>query len=70
MEPDEKEVEDILKILDDFTARGESRLKIQAEESVPEGQVERRYHLGRCDVGSPWAKGQAFDVLETDKENK
>ena len=24
----------------------------------------RRYHHGRCDVGSPWACGTAFDVLE------
>ncbi|MCD7750840.1 MAG: hypothetical protein LUI10_03745 [Lachnospiraceae bacterium] len=64
MDPTEKEIEDILNILDDFTKRGESRLKINAADDVPEGQAERLYHLGRCDVGSPWAKGQAFDVLE------
>ncbi|MCD7840962.1 MAG: hypothetical protein LUG56_00665 [Lachnospiraceae bacterium] len=64
MDPTEKEIEDILNILDDFTKRGESRLKINAADDTPQGQVERLYHLGRCDVGSPWAKGQAFDVLE------
>lgn len=69
MNPTEKEIEDILKVLDDFTDRGESRLKINTADDQPEGQVERLYHLGRCDVGSPWAKGQAFDVLET-KDNK
>ncbi|MCD7807324.1 MAG: hypothetical protein LUH19_08300 [Lachnospiraceae bacterium] len=68
MKPEEKEIEDILNILDDFTARGESRLKIQAQESLPQGQVEKRYHLGRCDVGSPWARGQAFDVLEPERD--
>ncbi|MCD7738034.1 MAG: hypothetical protein LUH58_03200 [Lachnospiraceae bacterium] len=68
MEPEEKEIEDILKILDDFTARGESRLKIQTQEDLAAGQTRKAYHLGRCDVGSPWARGQAFDVLEPEKE--
>ncbi|MCD8131260.1 MAG: hypothetical protein LUE16_08295 [Lachnospiraceae bacterium] len=67
MNPEEREIEDILKILDDFTARGESRLKIQTEGNIPPGQTEKIYHLGRCDVGSPWARGQAFDVLEPEK---
>ena len=26
--------------------------------------VGRQYHHGRCDIGSPWACGTAFDVLE------
>ena len=26
--------------------------------------ISRQYHHGRCDVGSPWACGTAFDVLE------
>ena len=67
MEPTEKEIDDILNILDDFTKRGESRLKIEAAQDKPEGRVERLYHLGRCDVGSPWAKGQASDVLDSEK---
>ena len=39
------------------------RLKV----NVVEGQgelVSRQYHHGRCDVGSPWACGTAFDVLD------
>lgn len=70
MEPTEKEIEDILKILDDFTDRGESRLKIHATNDAPEGHAERLYHLGRCDIGSPWAKGQAFDVLDAKEDTK
>ena len=56
-------VEDIIKLLDNYTASGGSRLKLKVVEG--EGSViSRQYHHGRCDVGSPWAKGEAFDVLE------
>lgn len=56
-------VEDIIRILDNYTQSGGSRLKLNVVEG--EGQiVSREYHHGRCDVGSPWAKGQAYDVLE------
>jgi hypothetical protein len=36
---------------------GVSRLKVQFSEELEKGQVEQKYHHGRCDVGSPWAKG-------------
>ena len=56
-------VEDIISILDNYTQSGGSRLKLNVVEG--DGQiVSREYHHGRCDVGSPWAKGQAFDILE------
>lgn len=56
-------VEDIINLLDNYTAAGGSRLKLKVVEG--EGEViSRQYHHGRCDVGSPWAKGEAFDVLE------
>ena len=56
-------VEDIIQILDGYTQSGGSRMKLQVVEG--EGEVlSRRYHHGRCDIGSPWAKGEAFDVLE------
>ena len=57
------DVDEIIKLLDGYTQAGGSRLKID----VVEGQGEvlaRQYHPGRCDVGSPWACGTAFDVLE------
>jgi len=56
-------VDDIIRLLDNYTEAGGSRMKL----NVVEGQdevVSREYHHGRCDVGSPWAKGQAFDVLD------
>ena len=57
------DVDEIIALLDGYTQAGESRIKID----VVEGQGEilsRRYHHGRCDVGSPWACGTPFDVLE------
>lgn len=59
----ETDVDNIIAMLDGYTQSGGSRLKID----VVEGQGEtlsRRYHHGRCDVGSPWACGTPFDVLE------
>lgn len=56
-------VEDIVQLLDNYAKSGGSRLKLNVVEG--EGQViSKEYHHGRCDVGSPWAKGQAYDVLE------
>lgn len=56
-------VEDIIRLLDDYAQSGGSRMKLQVTEG--EGEVlSRAYHHGRCDVGSPWAKGQPFDVLD------
>jgi len=58
-----QDIETLVRLLDGYAQGGGSRLKID----VVEGQgevVERKYHHGRCDVGSPWACGTAFDVLE------
>jgi len=59
-------VEDIIQLLDNYTASGGSRLKLKVVEG--DGSViSKQYHHGRCDVGSPWAKGEHFDVLETEE---
>ena len=57
------DVDEIIALLDGYTQSGGSRLKLDVVEG--EGEViSRQYHHGRCDVGSPWACGTAFDVLE------
>ena len=59
----ENNVDALIVLLDGRTQAGDSRIKLD----IVEGQgevVARRYHHGRCDVGSPWACGTAFDVLE------
>lgn len=58
-----KDVDALVALLDGCTQAGESRIKLDVVEG--EGEVlSHRYHHGRCDVGSPWACGAAFDVLE------
>lgn len=57
------DVDALIALLDGRTQAGDSRIKLD----VVEGQgevVAHQYHHGRCDVGSPWACGKAFDVLE------
>lgn len=56
-------VEDIIKLLDNYAEAGGSRMKLNVVEGNGE-VISRQYHHGRCDVGSPWAKGESFDVLE------
>lgn len=60
---DKQDIEALIAMIDEYNESGGSRLKI----NVVEGEgaiVDKKYHHGRCDVGSPWAAGQAFDVLE------
>lgn len=58
-----EDVDALIALLDGRTAAGDSRIKVDVVEG--EGQViARQYHHGRCDVGSPWACGTPFDVLE------
>lgn len=59
----EQDIEALIVMIDEYNESGGSRLKV----NVVEGEgaiVDRKYHHGRCDIGSPWAAGQAFDVLE------
>lgn len=59
----EQDIETLIALLDGRTGAGDSRIRIDVVEG--EGRVvARQYHHGRCDVGSPWACGTAFDVLE------
>lgn len=61
--PQPSDVDEIIALLDGYAQAGGSRMKLE----VVEGQGEvlsRQYHHGRCDIGSPWACGTAFDVLE------
>lgn len=63
----EDDIDNILAILDDFGRSDTSRLKINVSEEIGQGESARQYHLGRCDIGSPWACGTPFDVLGEDK---
>lgn len=53
--------EDLIKALDSMMDSGVSRLKIDMSEEISDGEMEKRYHHGRCDVGSPFATGKLFN---------
>ena len=60
---DDKDIEEIMALLDGYVKAEGSRMKIQVTEG--DGKVvDKKYHHGRCDVGSPWAKGDSFDLCE------
>lgn len=51
------DIDDIIKILDSKCNEDVSRIKINCTDELEEGVFDNKYHHGRCDVGSPWAKG-------------
>jgi len=53
----EQDIQNIIDILDGKVEDGASRIKINMSEEENAEQVKEVYHHGRCDVGSPWAKG-------------
>lgn len=53
----------LIAFLDERMQAGESRIRVEVVEGSGE-VISRQYHHGRCDIGSPWACGTAFDVLE------
>lgn len=62
---EEQRIEDIIALLDSCSTQGMNRFKL----NVTEGQgITTQYHHGCCDVGSPFAKGQAYDVMEPEDE--
>ena len=55
--PTDKEIEEVIKMLDSKTEEGVSRIGVHRVETEREDFVKEVHHHGRCDVGSPWAKG-------------
>lgn len=62
------ELDDVIKMLDHMAQKEVSRMKIEISEKVPEGEIKKEYHHGRCDVGSPFATGRLYDLEEDDSE--
>ena len=62
------EIDDLINMIDGKMNSGVSRLKVGFSEEVEEGKKKEAYHLGRCDVGSPWATGTVgnCDAVDTD----
>ena len=51
------DIDEVIKMIDGKMESGVGRLKVGFTEEQPQDTVKEQYHLGRCDVGSPWAKG-------------
>ncbi len=64
------DIDDVVDLIEKQMNSGVSRLKVQTSEELSEGQTKKAYHLGRCDVGSPWAKGTVTNCDYVDTELK
>lgn len=60
------DINNIMNLLDGFVSGEESRMKLKISEQHKAGTVTKVHHHGRCDIGSPWATGECFDVPEGD----
>lgn len=61
----DEDIEKMLEVLENFGDSQEGRMKIQTSETVAAGETATQYHYGRCDIGSPFAKGTPFDVNDS-----
>lgn len=66
MEVNMDEIDDVIKMLDNMTQEGVSRIKVETSGEIEKGDHQKAYHHGRCDVGSPFATGRLFDAKEPD----
>lgn len=65
-----KDVENIIELLDSRMSEGVNRINLHVEDTVNEGETIEVYHHGRCDVGSPWAKGTVGNFEAGDNEDE
>lgn len=66
---EDSEVRDMIAMIDGMMDSGVSRLKVKVTEELDARERRRQYHHGRCDIGSPWACGTPFDVLDMDEKD-
>ena len=60
----DNDIENVISILDGFGASDISRLKLKVDHDLQAESFTFAYHHGRCDIGSPYAKGDCFDAPE------
>ena len=51
------DVDELISMIDGKMQGGVSRLSVKFDDGQAAGTKKETYHHGRCDVGSPWAKG-------------
>ena len=55
------DIDNVLQILENFGSSEEGRLKVDVSDQIAEATTRKKTHYGRCDIGSPFAKGTPFD---------
>ncbi len=62
------DIEMIMNMIDRKMTEGTSRLSVGFDGENTSGEAKELHHHGRCDVGSPWAKGTVSncDAVDTD----
>lgn len=60
------EIDDMIALIEKQMNSGVGRLKVRSSEELNFGEYEKTYHHGRCDVGSPWAKGTMINCDHVD----
>ena len=58
------DIDNVVNILDGFGASDIGRLKLKVDPVLEAESFTFAYHHGRCDIGSPYAKGDCFDAPE------
>lgn len=74
MAASEKDIENIIKMLDEASATT-ARINLNVAEDGNDGEIRELKHHGRCDVGSAWATGkvknpECVDAPMLDEESK
>ena len=62
----EQEIDALIRMIEGKMDDGVIRLKVDFSDELQKGAKEEKYHHGRCDVGSPWAKGTVTNSDATD----
>ncbi|MBQ9334319.1 MAG: hypothetical protein IJS12_08315 [Lachnospiraceae bacterium] len=66
----EADIENVVNLLDGFGASEIGRLKLKVDPVLEAESFTFAYHHGRCDIGSPYAKGDCFDAPEASCDRK
>ncbi len=53
----QKDIDNVVEMLDQLAMSGSGRMKVTVSDSQEEQTFQKTYHHGRCDIGSPFAKG-------------
>lgn len=66
MENNDREIDEIVNMIESSMEKGVSRLHVGFTDELQRENIKEEYHHGRCDVGSPWAKGTVNNCESVD----